>query len=124
MSSNNQDITEQDLKGGSGPTGFLGSRSISRRKMLGSLAAGTVVLGVPGVAAAQEGGLGRRDGRGRRPLVETADGIPVARMAPRKPQLLLGVRQQHRGRIQGRQVHASSHVSSMALTVSMMSMTN
>lgn len=65
MSSNNQDITEQDLKGGSGPTGFLGSRSISRRKMLGSLAAGTVVLGVPGVAAAQEGGLGRRDGRGR-----------------------------------------------------------
>jgi hypothetical protein len=56
--------------------------------------------------------------------VETADGIPVARMALRKPHLLLGVRQQHRGRIQGRQVHASSHVSSMALTVSMMSMTN
>lgn len=42
------------------------ARTMSRRKILGSLAAGTVVLGVPGVAAAQEVRRGRRDGQGRR----------------------------------------------------------
>lgn len=39
--------------------------TMSRRKVLGSLAAGTVVLGVPSVAAAQEGRRGRRGGSAR-----------------------------------------------------------
>ena len=41
------------------------ARTLSRRKMLGSLAAGSVVLGVPGVAAAQETLRGRRRGPNR-----------------------------------------------------------
>ena len=40
------------------------AHTMSRRKMLGSLAVGTVVVGVPGVVAAQEGRRGRRGQRG------------------------------------------------------------
>ena len=48
--------------------------TMSRRKVLGSLAAGTVVLGVPSVAAAQEGRRGRRGGSARGRGVPPNDG--------------------------------------------------
>lgn len=42
------------------------ARPLSRRKLLGGMAVGGVVLGVPGVAAAQQGRDARRGGPGRR----------------------------------------------------------
>ncbi len=70
------------------------AHTMSRRKMLGSLAVGTVVVGVPGVVAAQEGRRGRRGqrggpGRGRGGPPDDG-GQPAATSAPPAPTQAVG----------------------------------
>lgn len=85
MASNDHDTTEQNPQGDPAQNGSLGTRSISRRKMLGSLAVGGAVLGAPAVAVAQQGRPGRRDGRGRRDGQRNAGGPDGAAQTPTGP---------------------------------------
>lgn len=70
------------------------AHTMSRRKMLGSLAVGTVVVGVPGVVAAQEGRRGRRGQRGGpgrgRGGPPNDGGQPAATSAPPAPTQAVG----------------------------------